>query len=204
MTPTRLYFLSITLLALSACQNSATPNKNTIQSETSAEEPMETKTALERGKEAAHEARGALLSQVSMALQQGGPAYAVSYCNLKATGIADSVGKLHQAEISRIARRHRNPKNFIETPADSAVYAQFEATQAAGNSPQAVVKETAAGRYFYQPIMLKLEACLKCHGTPNKQVKPKTLEAIAQAYPNDKAVNFALGDLRGAWKIKLN
>jgi len=190
--------ISAILLAISACNS-----PNSKAKTPSAEEPNETQDALERGNEIAFEAQGALMSQVSSALQQGGTQYAIGYCNLKASGIADSIGALHNAQIGRIATRNRNPNNYLKNATDSAAYQSFEQAMAAGTTPEPVLKEVDGERYFYKPIVLKMEACLKCHGTPGKKVQKETLEALAKTYPNDKALGFEIGDLRGAWKIKL-
>jgi hypothetical protein len=46
--------------------------------------------------------------------------------------------------------------------------------------------------------------CLNCHGTPGKHIQDATLTKIQQLYPEDRAVNFKEGDLRGLWHIIFN
>ncbi len=46
--------------------------------------------------------------------------------------------------------------------------------------------------------------CLNCHGTAGVQVKENTLAKIHQLYPEDRAMNFKEGDLRGVWHIIFN
>jgi hypothetical protein len=45
---------------------------------------------------------------------------------------------------------------------------------------------------------------MNCHGTPGKHIQDATLTRIQQLYPEDRAVNFKEGDLRGLWHIIFN
>jgi hypothetical protein len=199
----RIFIFSLLTIAFASCQAPA-PEAEKASESTVPTEQKTSSTPLERGNRITFEAQGALLGQVSQAIQQGGPQYAIGYCSLKANPILDSVAKKEKVSIQRLALRHRNPNNYLKTPEDSAVYLSFEKALAAGQPAPAILKTTAEGRYFYKPIVMGMEACLKCHGSPKKQINAATLGAIAKVYPNDKAVNFALGDLRGMWKIELD
>ena len=55
-------------------------------------------------------------------------------------------------------------------------------------------------KHFYAPIIMKPN-CLVCHGTINETVNIKTDSIIKSLYPNDKAIGYAEGDLRGIWSI---
>ena len=54
---------------------------------------------------------------------------------------------------------------------------------------------------FLAPILLSKELCLKCHGQPGKDIAPGDLETIRRLYPGDEATGFAMGELRGLWRI---
>ena len=43
--------------------------------------------------------------------------------------------------------------------------------------------------------------CLKCHGS---DLAPDLAAKLAELYPEDKAHGFAVGDLRGAFSVKLD
>jgi len=45
--------------------------------------------------------------------------------------------------------------------------------------------------------------CLVCHGTIGKEMAAKTNATIKSFYPNDLAIGFQEGDLRGIWSIVL-
>ena len=46
--------------------------------------------------------------------------------------------------------------------------------------------------------------CLQCHGEKGKNIQPKTLEKIAQLYPNDLATGYKENEVRGLISIKTN
>jgi cytochrome c553 len=43
--------------------------------------------------------------------------------------------------------------------------------------------------------------CLNCHGAPGKEIAAATVSKIQELYPDDSAVDFKEGDLRGVWHI---
>ncbi len=47
----------------------------------------------------------------------------------------------------------------------------------------------------YKPLVIE-PVCLKCHGNINN-INPKIKEIISKKYPDDKAINYKVGDLRG-------
>ena len=51
---------------------------------------------------------------------------------------------------------------------------------------------------FSAPAAPMLEGCLACHGS---DIEPQTAAAIRALYPDDEAVGFAVGDLRGAFSL---
>jgi hypothetical protein len=53
---------------------------------------------------------------------------------------------------------------------------------------------------YMKPIKIGA-ACLKCHGNEGN-IPPEVKELITKRYPDDKAVGYKNGDLRGAVSIK--
>ena len=47
-----------------------------------------------------------------------------------------------------------------------------------------------------------MPACLKCHGTPEKDIDAATLEKLNLLYPEDLATAYQLNDFRGLWKVE--
>ncbi|MEP2668664.1 MAG: DUF3365 domain-containing protein [Cyclobacteriaceae bacterium] len=147
-------------------------------------------------------AQQALMKQLSMAMEAGGPEHAVIFCSERAIPITDSLSNTYQCEIQRVALRNRNPDNAVTTE-DKVVYDDFAEGLASGSALQPQVVEQEKAMLFYKPIVLGMPACLKCHGKPD-DLDPNALAAIQSRYPNDKAVDFSMGQLRGMWKIQFN
>jgi len=51
---------------------------------------------------------------------------------------------------------------------------------------------------YYKPTM-QLEFCGTCHGS--KESIGAEYDAIAKLYPEDLAIDFKTGDLRGLWRV---
>jgi mono/diheme cytochrome c family protein len=89
------------------------------------------------------------------------------------------------------------------TPAERGVLLGFEMRHAAGQPLRLLrtVRATETGDdvtiHFMQAIPM-MEGCAACHGV---SVDPDTARAIRDLYPDDEAVGFAVGDLRGAFSL---
>ena len=148
-------------------------------------------------------AQQALLKEVSAAIQKGGTEYAVEFCSQKALALTDSVSKAHDLVITRITNKPRNAANVLKTAMDSAVWQRFEQAMAKKDSiPPGITETEAKGALaYYKPIVIGMPTCLKCHGDPDKDIEAGTLKKLKEIYPDDKALNYTAGMLRGLWKI---
>ena len=70
---------------------------------------------LKMGGEVSKLAQTVLLKNVSQAMKKGGPGYAIEFCNLKAMPLMDSLSKLHNCQIKRIATKYRNPVDMPQS-----------------------------------------------------------------------------------------
>ena len=137
-----------------------------------------------------------LLKNVMQATKAGGPVYAVTFCNERAMPLTDSLSKEYNCQIQRISDKYRNPSNK-PTKYDEDVLLRL----ASSTSGKPLLVSENGRVVYYKPISIALSACLNCHGLKNKDIAPKTLEAIVQRYPNDLATGYKEGDFRGSWKI---
>lgn len=127
---------------------------------------------------------------------------AISFCNERAYPItatyADSV------VIRRTSLLVRNPNNKPDSLEFITLGKMMEQMKFVKIPDAKVIRHANTGEiHFFKPIMLQ-SMCLNCHGTPGKQIQNATLARIQQIYPDDKAVNFKEGDLRGVWHIIFN
>ncbi|MBX2967544.1 MAG: DUF3365 domain-containing protein [Cyclobacteriaceae bacterium] len=133
--------------------------------------------------------RNSLLS----AIGQNGLAYAIDFCNEKAYPLT----ALYQGDsitIRRSSARYRNPKNQPDS-LEQATLAGFIV-----NGPSTKIIRTGNQVHYIKPIIMQA-MCLNCHGVPDQNIKPETLQVIHERYPADQAINYAEGDLRGIWHI---
>ena len=144
-------------------------------------------------------AQGALMKQLMQAMQSKGPGYAVNFCSEQAIPITDSLSQSYGCDTKRVALRNRNPANAL-TETDKVVYDGFERDLANGVSLQSQVVAQQGTILFYKPIVLAMPACLKCHGNSN-ELDPAAYAAIQTLYPEDKAIGFGMGELRGMWRL---
>jgi hypothetical protein len=152
------------------------------------------------GEKISSQTQGVLLANVGKAIQEGGAAYAVEFCNLKASSIADSLSRANNCTISRVSAKNRNPQNALQTKPDKELWEYFVSA-----SPE-ITKDTVVlhdgHMIYYKPIRMGMPACLLCHGTPGGDIEPATAEKIRQHYPDDLATGYRMNDFRGMWKIE--
>jgi hypothetical protein len=122
---------------------------------------------------------------------------ALEFCTRQASEITQEVNKKlpSYAKVRRTALKVRNDLNNTADTLDTQVMQTYVASiDKKTFTPKdiKVVKEGNTTR-VYKPL-LTLPVCLKCHGT---HVSPALKERIKSAYPNDKAMDFKIGTLRG-------
>lgn len=151
------------------------------------------------GAEVANTSQKALLAQVTQSLSTQGPIGTISFCHESVAGLMDSLSRAAGYSIQRISDRPRNPANRANDR-ELALIDHFKQQK----TPADTLLSEGDGPTYYKPILLGLEACLQCHGTPQAQggIQAATLEKLSTLYPLDEARNYQLGEVRGAWKIR--
>lgn len=186
-----LIFLIIILFTVVSCQSEEEKKQQALMKEFT-----------EVGNSIAKASFESLSGNLKAAARQsaGGIANAIQFCNMNALPLTDSLSKTFNAKIKRSSLKLRNPAN----QADSLeAYMLDLYTQILRMKKPMVGKTLLANngdvRYF-APIMLKSQ-CLKCHGTVGQDIKDETYAIIKEHYPNDQAVGYQEGNLRGIWSI---
>lgn len=157
---------------------------------------VEGETPSEEQRQAMLQAKDALFQKLSGRLMQTmgteGPAAAISVCQKEAPDLAAEVGDSEGLKIGRTGVRLRNQKN---QPPEWA----RQLTKDRIDTPT-FVKLTNGHSAALLPIKLQSQ-CLMCHGAKD-QIAPEVKEQLAQLYPEDQAVGFAEGELRGWFWIE--
>jgi hypothetical protein len=130
---------------------------------------------------------------------------AAQFCIDSAQALSDEInsGLEKGVTLRRISRKNRNPAN--RAGADEAPILEALELLAASNAylPEYIVQVNEKGDYkFYRPIMLSKSGCLACHGDP-EGMKEELRNLFRSHYPNDKALDYERGDLRGAFVVEI-
>jgi len=149
--------------------------------------------ARERAIAARNALLGRLMATLKAELANRGPEGAIEVCRVEAPRLAAEVSEANGVRIGRTSFLLRNPEN---APPDWA--RDFVAERAASESYRVAPDGVLAALL---PIRLQ-EPCLACHG-PVEQIHPRVRAALAASYPEDQAVGFHDGDLRGWFWIEV-
>jgi hypothetical protein len=117
------------------------------------------------------------------------PKEALEICNIKAP-IIEQKYKKSNLKIGRVSLKSRNPNNkpkkwmlkYIEDFHKKKITKDY-----------IIVDIDGARKGFLKPI-ITMPLCLKCHGA---NIDSALSKEILNRYPNDKAIGFSVGDIRG-------
>ncbi len=160
-------------------------------------------TNLEESRQVA-KALGQQLKQVlQQTMQQQGAIAGLSVCKVQAPAIATDLSTQHKLRVGRTALRVRNTNN---APSDwqTAVLRDFEQRLQRGEDAATLeyskVSKTDEGKQLrYMKAIMTEPQCLACHGS---SLAAPLQKAISELYPNDQAVGFKAGELRGAFVVE--
>ena len=143
-----------------------------------------------------------LKSSLETALKDGKIVEALKVCGAEAENLT-SLNNTEKTYIKRISLKYRNPKNK-PTRQEEIVLKGFEEKLLSGAKfNELVFKETITTykdkTLTYIKAIPTKAVCLNCHGT---NVDSKVLKEIKIKYPNDKAIGYNLGEIRGAFLVR--
>lgn len=150
------------------------------------------------------EAQLQLISSLQNAIAEGSVVGAIDFCNVRALPILQEVSNSHRVEIRRVSNRFRNPADQPHE-AEKPLLEAYEYTVESGGKSEPNIQKIENGEVFLytKPIVISGGLCLSCHGEPGKDIDEKTLEKLTELYPNDKAKNHKIGELRGMWSVRI-
>ena len=150
------------------------------------------------GRAAAGDYQSKLRAQLVTALDSGGPLLALDVCKGAAPQIAQEVGARTGATIWRVSLQTRNPRGAPDAW-ERSILEQFNARRAAGEDPATIEASTHSDTGFrYMKAIPMAELCVQCHGPA---VAPDVAAKISALYPQDRAMGFKPGELRGAVSV---
>ena len=193
----QLSFLLISILSLSACESKTEETNADTISGLSIQKQTE---YIKKGKMIAKESFYALGKQLKGAMKSGGVQKAVSYCNVKAIPMIDSLSRVHNALIKRTTLKTRNALDAPDE-LETKLLKSYQKAKKNGETLKPKLTEDAPYILFTAPIVIN-PLCLKCHGTIGTEIAESDYKTIAELYPNDKATAYKIGELRGMWSIR--
>ncbi len=132
--------------------------------------------------------------ELQQALRDGlaqGPVEAIAACRVRAPEIASSLSR-DGIRLGRTSHRLRNPSNvapgWVRPLLDS-----YESRPSDRAARTVALPDDRSG--YVEPILVQ-PLCLTCHGG---NLAPEVASRIEALYPNDRAVGYQVGDLRGVF-----
>lgn len=138
-----------------------------------------------------------LKSRLKSAINKGGLSAGVKVCSEQAPKIAEQLST-DGWSISRTSLRTRNTSNMPDEW-ELKTLADFEKLKQQGTEVNRLAKLSYGEQSFrYMKAIPTGGLCLACHGT---SVTPDVKKVIQHYYPEDKAIGFNVGDIRGAFTL---
>lgn len=136
------------------------------------------------------------------AVEAGGPETAIAVCKVEAPAIAQEKAASSGWSLGRTALKLRNPANSPDAWERSVLLRFQDQIREGADVKMLEYYETTTKNgervFRYMKAIPTQGPCLTCHGSNLSQtVKAK----IDELYPEDRATNFSLGELRGAFTV---
>lgn len=143
-----------------------------------------------------------LKGELMAGMKKGGPVGAIKVCNRVAEEIARNSSEKQGWKISRTALKYRNSKNAPDSW-EATILNTFEKRKQAGEAVSKidhaeVITSDDQSFFRYMKAIPTKALCLSCHG---ENIAPDISKKLNKLYPDDKARNFKVGDIRGAFSI---
>ena len=143
-----------------------------------------------------------LKMDLKKSLKQHSPENAINACNQSAPFIAETINEKYGWKIGRTSLKLRNQSNKPDAW-EARVMKSFSERRADGEAIQdlshfEIITENGVKNFRYMKAIPTMTVCLKCHG---ENVSEAVKARLKKVYPDDKAVNFKFGDIRGAFTV---
>lgn len=155
---------------------------------------------IEKSLEIVLDTRSKLGGTLMNAISERGTKGAVEFCNIEAIPITLSQSKKHGVNLKRVTDRPRNPSNQASEMGLKYIE-KFKKQHARGEEIEPVIVSYNEAKNFYSPILTN-DNCLQCHGEVGNDINSNVYEKINWLYPDDLAIDYQAGEVRGAWKIQ--
>ncbi len=151
-----------------------------------------------------------LVRELGVALKtsmaESGPTNAITVCRDIAPAIANEYSRRNGWKVTRIGTRARNPMMGLpdawEQEGLQYLREKIDAGASLSDTTYTAVVTEGSQRYFrFMKPLVTQPLCLSCHGSADT-IPTEVGEVLQQHYPFDQAIDYRLGELRGAVSIK--
>lgn len=161
---------------------------------------------LDEARRAASQMLSHVRGEVAKELERTGPIRSIGVCKYSAPEAAAAVSRHSGMRVTRVSLRPRNRSLGEPDAWEQQVLLDFEKRSAKGEKAEAMeiweVVSEPAGRYFrYMKAIPVSQGCLACHG-PVAALSEGVKAQLAAEYPYDRAVDYQVGQIRGAVSVK--
>ena len=145
-----------------------------------------------------------LKKELSKTIEKHGVPAAIQTCNIQAPILTAQAHATSPLTIRRTSLKWRNSANAPDDW-EQSVLKKFEQQLAQGTTIEqlnytAVTQENGKETLRYMRAIPTQAVCLNCHGS-EKNLTSEVKNMLNKEYPNDHAIGFAIGDIRGAFSI---
>lgn len=171
---------------------------------TASAQSEDTKRLIEESRKASTQVLQQIRGELVKEIENSGPLRAIIVCKYTAPEITSGVSRRTGWRVSRVTLKPRNPALGTPDAWEQKILMDFDQRAARGEKPETIehhdyVSEPT-GRYFrYMRAIPTAPECLACHGT---NISEAVKSQLANEYPNDRAVGYSAGQLRGAVTVK--
>jgi hypothetical protein len=161
---------------------------------------------VEESRRIASQLLGQVRGELVKELERTGPIRAVVVCKYSVPEITSGISRQTGMRVTRVALRPRNPALGEPDAWEQKVLLDFGKRLANGERVEALeyyerVEEPAGPAFRYMKAIPMAQPCLACHG-PVRMMSEGIKAQLAAEYPNDKAVEYQVGEVRGGVSVK--
>lgn len=140
-----------------------------------------------------------LKPELKKALESGGPTVAIEVCSKRAPAIAQSLSDKSGWIVHRVSLKPRNAAAEPDEWETNALKVLDKRQAANDGTDSLLISELSETEFRFMKAQIVEPLCTTCHGT---DLAPEVAKALQAFYPEDKAIGYSLGEIRGAISLR--
>ena len=166
----------------------------------------ELRTFTEEGRKLSTQLLTQIRGELTRELERTGPVRAIIVCKYSVPEITSSISRQTGMRVTRVGLRPRNPALGEADIWEQGVLLEFEKRVSKGEKAETlefseIVQQPTGRAMRYMKAIPMGQPCMTCHG-PANQISEAVKAQLANEYPKDRAVEYQVGQVRGAVSIK--